>query len=97
MGLVLHDWNLERKLHLIGSAYEALPEDGAFIVVESLIDDARRQNAFGLLTSLNMLIEFGDAFDYTGADFAGWCRDVGFQEVEIVPLTGPGSAGIAYK
>jgi hypothetical protein len=97
MGLILHDWNLERKLHLIGSAYQALPEDGAFIVVESLIDDARRQNAFGLLTSLNMLIEFGDAFDYTGADFAGWCRDVGFQEVEIVPLTGPGSAGIAYK
>jgi predicted O-methyltransferase YrrM len=97
MGLILHDWNLERKLHLIGSAYEALPEGGALIVVENLIDDARRQNAFGLLMSLNMLIEFGDAFDYTGADFAGWCRNVGFQEVEVVPLTGPASAGIAYK
>jgi O-methyltransferase domain/Dimerisation domain len=97
MGNVLHDWNLDRKMHLIRSAYEALPEDGAFIVIENLIDDARRENAFGLMMSLNMLIEFGDAFDFTGSDFAGWCREVGFREVEIVPLTGPASAGVAYK
>jgi hypothetical protein len=97
MGLILHDWNLDRKMDLIRSAYEALPEGGAFIVIENLIDDARRENAFGLMMSLNMLIEFGDAFDFTGSDFAGWCREAGFQKVEIVPLTGPASAGIAYK
>ena len=97
MGLILHDWNLDRKMHLIRSAYDALPEGGAFIVIENLIDDARRENAFGLMMSLNMLIEFGDAFDYTGSDFAGWCREVGFREVEILPLTGPASAGIAHK
>jgi hypothetical protein len=49
------------------------------------------------MMSLNMLIEFGDAFDYTGSDFAGWCREVGFRDVEIQPLNGPASAGIAYK
>jgi SAM-dependent methyltransferase len=97
MGLVLHDWNLERKMHLIRSAYDALPEGGAFVIIENLIDDARRENAFGLMMSLNMLIEFGDAFDFTGGDFTGWCREVGFREVEIVPLAGPSSAGIAYK
>jgi SAM-dependent methyltransferase len=97
MGLILHDWNLDRKMHLIRSAYEALPEGGAFIIVENLIDDARRENAFGLMMSLNMLIEFGDAFDFTGSDFTGWCREAGFQEVEILPLAGPTSAGIAYK
>jgi predicted O-methyltransferase YrrM len=97
MGMILHDWNLDRKMQLIRSAYEALPEGGAFIVIENLIDDARRENAFGLMMSLNMLIEFGDAFDFTGSDFAGWCREAGFREVEILPLTGPASAGIAYK
>jgi hypothetical protein len=97
MGLILHDWNLDGKRRLISSAYEALPEGGAFIVIENLIDDARRENAFGLMMSLNMLIEFGDAFDYTGADFADWCREAGFKEVEVLPLTGPSSAGIAYK
>ena len=78
-------------------AYEALPKDGAFVVIEALIDDARRENAFGLLMSLNMLIEFGDAFDYTGADFFGWCREAGFRKFEIMPLAGPSSAAIAYK
>jgi SAM-dependent methyltransferase len=97
MGLILHDWNLDRKMKLIRAAYDALPEGGAFIVVENLIDDARRENAFGLAMSLNMLIEFGDAFDFTGSDFAGWCREVGFRDVEVLPLTGPTSAGVAYK
>jgi hypothetical protein len=97
MGLILHDWNLDRKMQLIRAAYEALPEGGAFIIIENLIDDARRENAFGLMMSLNMLIEFGDAFDFTGSDFAEWCREAGFKDVEILPLTGPGSAGIAYK
>lgn len=73
MGMILHDWNLEKKMHLIRSAYAALPPGGAFVTVEALIDDARRENLFGLLMSLNMLIEFGDAFDYSGADFRGWC------------------------
>jgi hypothetical protein len=97
MGMILHDWNLERKMHLIRAAYDALPEGGAYIVIENIIDDARRQNAFGLLMSLNMLIEFGDSFDFTGADFASWCKEVGFRQVEVLPLAGPTSAAIAYK
>jgi hypothetical protein len=97
MGMILHDWNLEKKKLLIGKAYEALPTGGAFVAIEALIDDARRENAFGLLMSLNMLIEFGDAFDYTGADFAGWCREAGFREFKFMKLAGPSSAAIAYK
>lgn len=97
MGMILHDWNLESKRHLIRAAHEALPPGGAFVVIENLIDDARRENAFGLLMSLNMLIEFGDAFDYTGHDFDGWCREAGFARTEVIPLGGPASAAVAYK
>jgi len=97
MGLILHDWNLENKKHLVKAAYDALPEGGAFIAIENIIDDARRENAFGLLMSLNMLIEFGDAFDFTGSDFSGWCDEAGFKDTEVVPLAGPTSAAIAYK
>ncbi len=97
MGMILHDWNLEKKMHLIRAAYDVLPLGGAFVVIENLIDDARRENAFGLMMSLNMLMEFGDAFDFTGADFSGWCREVGFSKTEIIHLAGPASAGVAYK
>jgi O-methyltransferase domain/Dimerisation domain len=97
MGMILHDWNLEKKRHLIGAAYDALPSGGAFVVIENLIDDARRENAFGLMMSLNMLVEFGEAFDFTAADFIGWCREAGFSRFEVIPLAGPASAGVAYK
>ncbi|MFZ2450271.1 MAG: methyltransferase [Methylovulum miyakonense] len=97
MGMILHDWNLDKKKHLIRQAYAALPDNGAFIVVENLIDDGRRENAFGLMMSLNMLIEFGDAFDYTGADFWSWCQEAGFRRYEVIHLAGPCSAAVAYK
>ncbi|MGZ8404985.1 MAG: methyltransferase [Nitrospira sp.] len=97
MGMILHDWNLEKKMHLIRSAYDALPPGGALVAIETLIDDARRENVQGLLMSLNMLIEFGDAFDYSGADFRRWCGEVGFTRFDVIHLVGPSSAAIAYK
>jgi hypothetical protein len=97
MGMILHDWNLEKKMHLIRSAYDALPLGGALVAIEALIDDARRENVQGLLMSLNMLIEFGDAFDYSGADFRKWCGDVGFKRFEVMHLAGASSAAVAYK
>lgn len=97
MGMILHDWNLEKKMHLIRAAYDALPPGGALVAIESLIDDARRENVQGLLMSLNMLIEFGDAFDYSGADFRQWCSEVGFLRFEVIHLAGPSSAAVAYK
>jgi cyclopropane fatty-acyl-phospholipid synthase-like methyltransferase len=97
MGMILHDWNLEKKMHLVRAAYDALPVGGAFVVIEALIDDARRENVFGLLMSLNMLIEFGDAFDYSGAEFRQWCSQVGFKRFEVIHLVGAHSAAVAYK
>jgi hypothetical protein len=97
MGNILHDWNVDGKKMLIRKAYAALPSGGAFIAIENVIDDARRENAFGLMMSLNMLIEFGEAFDYTGADFRGWCSEAGFKRFEFIALAGPTSAAVAYK
>lgn len=97
MGNILHDWNLEKKKLLIQKAYEALPAGGVLIAIENVIDDERRQNAFGLMMSLNMLVELGDGFDYTGAQFDDWAREAGFQRTSLLPLAGPASAAIAWK
>ncbi len=97
MGHLLHDWSLDEKLMLLRKAYEALPAGGALIVYESIIDDDRRANAFGLLMSLNMLIETQDGFDYTGADCQSWMTDVGFENTYVQPLTGPDSMVVGIK
>ena len=77
--------------------FDTLPEGGALIAIENIIDNERRQNTFGLLMSLNMLIENGDAFEYTTADFERWTKTAGFKQIEVLPLAGPTSAAIAYK
>jgi hypothetical protein len=97
MGHILHDWNLDEKRFLIRKAYEALPEGGALIVYESIIDDDRSKNAFGLLMSLNMLIETPGGFDYTGADCMLWMKEVGFREARVEHLAGPDSMVIGIK
>ena len=97
MGHILHDWNLEIKRMLVGKAYEALSPGGAYIVYESIIDDDRSTNAFGLLMSLNMLIETADGFDYTGADCSEWMKQAGFRETRVEHLAGPDSMVIGIK
>jgi hypothetical protein len=96
MGHILHDWDLDQKRLLLQKAYDALPKGGALIVHEAIIDDDRRENAFGLLMSLNMLIE-GLGFDYTGADCRGWMTDAGFSESYVEHLVGPDSMVVGIK
>jgi hypothetical protein len=97
MGHILHDWDLPTKKMLIAKAFNAIPTGGAFIVYEAIIDDDRSKNAFGLMMSLNMLIETPGGFDYTGADCAGWMKEAGFSATRVEPLVGPDSMVIAIK
>jgi hypothetical protein len=97
MGHILHDWDLSQKRMLLEKAYAALPKGGALIVYEAIIDDERRQNAFGLLMSLNMLIESKGGFDFTGADCRGWMREAGFSQTRVEPLAGADSMVVAIK
>ena len=94
---ILHDWDLAQKKTLIGKVYDALPADGALIVVESVIDDDRCHNTFGLLMSLNMLIETQGGFDYTGADCIGWMKECGFRKAYVEHLVGPDSMVVGIK
>jgi hypothetical protein len=97
MGHILHDWGLDDKRMLIRKACEAVPEGGALIVYESIIDDDRSKNVFGLLMSLNMLIETPSGFDYSGADCQCWMKEAGFRETRVEHLVGPDSMVIGIR
>ncbi len=97
MGHILHDWSLEEKQKLIRKAYDALPEGGALLVYDAIIDDDRSKNAFGLMMSLHMAIETHSGFDYTGADCIGWMKEAAFKEARVEHLVGPDSMVIGIK
>jgi hypothetical protein len=97
MGNILHGMNEEDKQRTVDKIFGSLHDKGVFIAIENIIDDNRKENVFGLLMSLNMLIENGDAFDYTPSDFKRWTKKAGFSRTEFIPLTGPAMAAVAYK
>lgn len=96
-GHILHDWDLPTKKMLLAKAHQALPVGGAVVVYDAIIDDARSTNAFGLLMSLNMVIETPGGFDYTGADCIGWMQEAGFSDCRVEHLVGPDSMVIGFK
>jgi hypothetical protein len=97
MGHILHDWDMDEKRLLLKKSLEALPKGGRLIVYDAMIDNERRENTFGLLMSLNMLIETNGGFDYTGADCVGWMREAGFRDAYVERLTGTHSMAVATK
>jgi hypothetical protein len=97
MGRILHDWSVARRRELIVKAFATLPDNGALLIYETIIDDERRQNTFGLLMSLNMLIETREGADYTGADCMGWMKEAGFRETRVEHLLGPDSMVVGIK
>jgi hypothetical protein len=96
-GHILHDWDLPTKKLLLAKAHAALPPGGAVVVYDAIIDDDRSKNVFGLLMSLNMLIETQSGFDYTGADCMSWMREAGFRDCRVEHLLGPDSMVIGIR
>ncbi len=97
MGNILHDWSEEEKLILMQKAFNSLPQGGAFVCIEDIIDNDRRENVFGLLMSLNMLIETKAGANFTFNQFDEWAHHTGFSKTDWINLAGPTGAAIAYK
>lgn len=97
MGRILHGGDIDQKRLLLHKAYDALPENGALIVNDSIIDDERRSNSYGLLLSLHMLIDSPGGFEYTGADCRAWMQEIGFRESYVEHLVGPTSMVVGIK
>ena len=52
---------------------------------------------FGLMMSLNVLLETPVEFDYTGAGCQNWMKEVGFCETRVEHLVGPDSMVIGIR
>jgi hypothetical protein len=93
----LHHWSLDARRGLLTRAYQALTDEGALIVCESLIDDNRRRNIPGLLLSLSMLLETANGAEFTGAECASWMAAAGFRDAHVEPLFGGESMVVGIK
>jgi predicted nicotinamide N-methyase len=97
MGRILHNWDLATKKLLLRKAAQALPDGGALIVYDNIIDDERRHRPHSLLASLNMLIETAAGFEYTDSECGAWMRESGFRDIRIERLDPISTAAIGIR
>jgi cyclopropane fatty-acyl-phospholipid synthase-like methyltransferase len=97
MNNIINSFAPATKSMLIGKAYQALPEGGAFVVIENFLDNDWRTNTFGLLMSLNLLIESDGGCCHTEEEFTQMLRQAGFRQVKFMPVNEHTSAAVAYK
>jgi hypothetical protein len=67
------------------------------LAFEALIDDERRENAFGTAHEPQLLVETPGGFDFTDADCQGWLHEAGFRETYVQHLVGPDSMAVGIK
>ena len=89
----------EARPALIRRAHQALPAGARLVVVEALIDDARRHSLFALLASLDAMLEpAGDiGFGFSSADLQSWCVAAGFADIDVITLGATCSAAVARR
>jgi hypothetical protein len=94
MGVILHDWNVQRQKMLIAKAHRALSSGGAMVALACLDAAAPAKAA---APAPGGALEFGDSWDLTGIMFQRWCAQAGFARCEVLTLGAAAGATIAYK
>jgi len=96
MGHLHHGYGEDKRRELIGKAFDALPDGGALVVYDAMID-AKRKNMVGLLSSLNIMLETRDGFEAPLERVKAWLTDAGFTDVKSRHLVGPTSMVYGFK
>ena len=96
LGRIVHDWS-EDKIHtLLRKIYERLPEGGALLIAEKLLNDDKTGPRWAVLQSLNMLLAT-EGKERTLAEYTALLQAAGFQQVEGRRTNSPLDAVLAVK
>jgi hypothetical protein len=84
---ILHDWDDERCVEILGQCRRAMPDHGKLLIVELLLPEGDKP-FFGKWLDLHMLVLLGGR-ERTAAEYDALFRAAGFKLARIVP-TPPG-------
>lgn len=96
LGRILHDWPDDKVRRLLARIFEALPEGGALLVAERLLDGDKAGPVPALMQSLNMLV-CTEGKERTEAEYAALLTGAGFRSVQARRTASPLDAILAVK
>jgi acetylserotonin N-methyltransferase len=96
LGRILHDWSEEKIHRLLAKVLQKLPQNGALLIAEKLIDEDRKGPIGAHMQSLNMLI-CTEGRERTLSEYTSLLRDAGFKTVRGHVTGTPLDAVLAEK
>jgi acetylserotonin N-methyltransferase len=96
LGRIVHDWEESKIRRLLRAVYERLPQGGALLVAEKLLNDDRSGPPWSILQSLNMLV-CTEGKERTLAEYEELLKAAGFSRVEGRRTSSPLDAVLAVK
>jgi hypothetical protein len=86
--LVIHDWDDERALRILGSVRRAIPSDGLLLLVEHLLPEGDGYD-HAVWLDLNMLVMTDGGRERTEAEYRDLLARAGFRLTRVLPTPGP--------
>lgn len=96
VGRILHDWGEEKIDRLLARIRDALPDGGALLIAEKILNDDRAGPAWAQLQSLNMLV-CAEGKERTLAEYRALLERAGFRQVEARRTSSPLDAILATR
>ena len=94
---VLRKLSESEKETALKKAYDAVPEDGAVIVLDIFSDDLRRKKWYPLLLSIQLQLEFGKGGCMTPSQLERMGKRIGFNRFEFEEISHNAVAAFLYK
>lgn len=96
IGRILHDWTEEKIIALLAKIYDALPEGGALLIAEKLMNEDRSGPLAAHMQSLNMLV-CTEGRERTLSEYTALLRTVGYRQIDGRITGAPLDAVLARK
>jgi acetylserotonin N-methyltransferase len=96
LGRIIHDWSEHKVVPLLEKINESLPDGGALLICEKLLNDKRDGPATAYLQSLNMLV-CTDGRERTAVEYESLVKSAGFRELQVHRTGQPVDAMLALK
>ncbi len=96
LGRILHDWSEARGLTLLKRIYARLPDGGALLVAEKLLDDTKTAPRWAVMQNLGMLL-YTEGKERTFAEYKQMLMQAGFTEIRSATTASPLDGILAVK
>src|SRR5262249_20355369 len=96
LGRILHDWTEDKIRRLLRKVWERLPDGGALLIAEKLLNDDKSGPRWAVFQSLSMLL-CTEGKERTLNEYAALLYEAGFSRVEGRRNDSPLDAVLAVK